>query len=192
LLLGGGAAVVLVAAAIVFAVVSGGDDDAAADPGVGGTPGIRTPSTGGTRGGPSPVLTGPASRFAASAEDIGGGVQGVPPESYDLTPDTYSSPELGPFRNIDEGRAKVSEWGYSEGYVSVLEPDGLLAGVVEGRFYVRVEAHLFQTPQGAAAAFSWYNEVYAGIDTLSEEDASRSQTTLRPGNPSREDREHRP
>ncbi len=172
LLAGGAAALLAVAAGIVFAVVSAGGDDAGANPGVGGTPGIRTPSTGGTRGGPEPVLTGPASRLAASAEDIGGGIQGVPPESLNLTPDEYADPSLGPFRNIDEGRDKVTEWGYVEGYVTVLEPDGLLAGVAQGRFYVRVEAHLFGTPQGAAAAFAWYNDIYSGIDGLTPEDAA--------------------
>ncbi|MEX0783976.1 MAG: hypothetical protein WD557_15150 [Dehalococcoidia bacterium] len=160
-----------IAVAVVFALASGGDDGDA-NPGVGGTPGLRTPSTGGTRGGPQPVLSGPASKFAASQEDIGDGIQGVPNESASLTPATFADPTLGPFRTIDEGRQKLAEWGYQEGYLGVLQPDGLLAGVVQGRFYVRVETHLFASIEGATAAFDWYDQIYSGIDALEPEQAA--------------------
>jgi hypothetical protein len=170
LLLGGAVAVLLVAAAVVFALVSGGDDGDA-NPAAGGTPGIRTPSTGGTRGGPEPLLDGPASKFVASEQDIGEGLQGVPDESSVLTPATFADASLGPFRNIDEGRAKVQEWGYLEGQIGILQPDGLLAGVVQGRYYVRIETHLFGSIQGASDAFDWYNELYAGNDALTAEQA---------------------
>ena len=95
LLAGGAVALLAIAVAIVFAFVSGGDDGDA-NPAAGGTPGLRTPSTGGTRGGPQPVLEGPASKFAASGEDIGGNIQGVPDESFTLNPSTYPDPSVGP------------------------------------------------------------------------------------------------
>ncbi len=157
-----GAVVLLsVAAVIVFVLVSAGGDDADANPG-----------SSSNNGGAQPVLNGPASRFAASAEDIGGGIAGVPPESIELTRDHYVDPQIGPFHTIDEGRSKAAEWDYQEGYVGSLEPDGLIAGVAQGRYYVRVETHLFGTTQGAAAAFDWYDQVYAENTALTREEAT--------------------
>lgn len=171
LLLGGVAAALLVAAAVVFALVSGGDDGDA-DPGEGDASGSRTPSTGGTRGGPEPTLNGPASRLAASAEDIGDNIEGVPDESTELTPTTFADPFFGPFTTVDEGRQKLQEWGYREGYLGVFQPDGLVAGVVEGRFFVRLETHLYASPAGAAAAFDWYVQLYDSLEAVEQEEAA--------------------
>jgi hypothetical protein len=158
LLLGGTAAFLLVAAVIVvFIVVSAGGDDADADP------------QGNSNGGAQPQLAGPASRFAASAADIGGGIRGVPPESFDVNPQMYAQDQIGPFATTEEGLAKVEEWDYSEGFIASLEPDGLTAGLAQGRYYVRIETHLFGTSQGAAAAFSAYTELYAARNTLTAE-----------------------
>jgi hypothetical protein len=171
LIAGGIAAMLAIAGGVVFALVAS-DDDGEAGTSTDSTPGIRTPSTGGTRGGPNPTLTGPSAKFAASAEDIGGNIQGVADESRTVTSSTFADPSVGPFTSIDEGRQKVQEWGYQEGYVTVLQPDGLLAGVVQGRYYVRQEVHLFRDPAGAAAAFDWYANLYDGLEGVEAQEAN--------------------
>jgi hypothetical protein len=160
LLLGGSAAILEVAAFLVFMLVRAGGDDAEADPA----------ST--DNGGPQPQLSGPASKFAASAAEIGGGIQGVPPDSFEVTSQMYTDPQVGPFGTTEEGVAKVAEWDYREGYIGSFDPDGLVAGLVQGRYFVRIETHLFGTSQGAAAAFAHYNELYASIDGLAPEDVT--------------------
>ncbi len=174
LLVAGTVAILAMAGATVFALLSrdNGDDDTA-DPGAEGRPGIRTPSTGGTSGGPSPVLAGPAVKYAASEEEIGGGIEAVPNESSDLTPELFADPSLGPFRDSIEGKAKVSEWGYVDGYVGSFQPDGLAAGVVLGRYYVRLETHLFRSPEGAAAAYDWFVERYGANSAVKRQEAAQ-------------------
>ena len=124
------------------------------------TPAIRTPSTGGTKGGPEPRLDGPAVKFAAAEQEIGGGVEAVPNESADLTSEMFADASIGPFKDANEGRAKVQEWGYKEGYLGVFQPDGLAAGLLLGRYYVRLETHLFNSVDGAIKAFAWYSDTY--------------------------------
>jgi hypothetical protein len=155
--------VLLVAIGLVFAFVRSGDD---AEPAAAGTEephANRTPSTAGTQGGPEPVLSGPATRYAASQAEAGPSLQGVPDESFTTTPDIFADAEVGPFKDSDEGKARAAEWGYKEGYIGILQPDGLLAGVVQGRYYVRMEVHLFNSVNGAVAAYAWYDNLYTSL-----------------------------
>jgi hypothetical protein len=118
------------------------------------------------------VLLGPAVKYAPAEAEIGGGIQGVPNESTKTTSDTWADPQLGgPFVNIDEGRQKIKEWGYQEGYVGIFQPDGLDAGLLLGRYYARVETHLFSNVEGASKAYQWYTDLYQRTD------GSRLQTT---------------
>lgn len=170
----GGVALLLVAALIVVFVVTRGDDDGP-DNAAGNdasSPAIRTPSTGGTRGGPEPVLAGPAIKYAPSEEEIGGGIEGVPNESTTITPDMYADPSFGPFKATDEGRQKVREWGYQEGYLGILQPDGLNAGLLEGRYFARVETHLFANVEGASNAYAWYADLYQKAALSEPQDAA--------------------
>lgn len=171
LLLAGAAAILAVAGVIVFVLVSRDDDGGASTPAGDSTPGIRTPSTGGTRGGPAPVLSGPAVKYAAAQQEIGGGIQAVPNESANISAEMYADPKLGPFKDINVGREKVREWTYKEGYLGVFQPDGLASGVLQGRFYVRLETHLFDSVDGATKAFKWYAELYNGIEAVEKAEA---------------------
>lgn len=172
-LLAGVVAVLAITGGIVFALVSGGDDSSDdATRGGDGTPGNRTPSTSGTRGGPEPVLNGPAVKYAASEQEIGGGIEALPSESTDLTLELFADPSFGPFKDSTEGKARSGEWGYAGGYVGSLQPDGLAAGVVLGRYYVRLETHLFQTTEGASRAYAWYADQYGANQAVDEQEAS--------------------
>jgi hypothetical protein len=52
------------------------------------------------------------------------------------------------------------QWGYREGYQVALEPDGLLAGVLKGQYYVTQEIHLFDTAAGAEQAYQRFEQRY--------------------------------
>lgn len=170
-LLVGAVAILIVAGGVVFALVTRGEGDSPTPAGD-GTPGIRTPSTGGTRGGPAPVLGGPAVKYAASQQEIGGGIQAVPNESANITPETYADPSIGPFKDINIGRDTVRQWGYKEGYLGVFQPDGLASGMLLGRFYVRLETHLFESTAGATNAFKWYSDLYNSASGVEKTDSN--------------------
>lgn len=156
-LLIGAVAILFVAGGVVFALTRGDDD---------------TPTPAGTRGGAEPVLAGPAVKYAASQDEIGGGIEAVPNESTDLSADLFADPSLGPFIDSTEGKAKASEWGYVEGYIGSFQPDGLTAGVVLGRYYVRLETHLFGSAEGAQAAYEWYVDRFGSNPAVAEEDTA--------------------
>jgi hypothetical protein len=123
--------------------------------GDGDEPGVRTPSTGGVAGGPEPSVSGPASKYAPFVEELAGSFEVFPPELFGLTPSTWGL--TGPFPGQD-GEARAEELGYVEGYQVQYNPDGLLAGVLQGRYYLVVQTHVFEDAEGARQAFAAYSE----------------------------------
>ena len=57
------------------------------------------------------------------------------------------------------------------GYQVLFEPDGLLAGVLEGRYYATILVHVFETPEGATAGYERYVSQTQSRDGTIREDA---------------------
>jgi hypothetical protein len=100
------------------------------------------------------MLVGPASLYAPSLEELPGYFTLDRGETFGLSALTFTA--LGPFSSAEEGDRLSAEWGYVDGYRGVFQPDGLIAGVLEGRYYVTVMVHEFKTTEGARSAFAHY------------------------------------
>lgn len=144
----GAAAVLLAAVAGVVLLVA--LDDTGDGGGTGG-------ATSGVNPGPEPVVEGPASRYIVLLADLRDApVHAMPPQTFTLSPLAFGS--LGYFTTGQEGERRAREWGYSSGYLSTLEPDGQLAAVLNGAYYVRIESVLFDNLEGARAAFRYLKD----------------------------------
>lgn len=120
-------------------------------------------------GGPEPRLSIPSSRFLAAEEEIPIVVVASRPDTFPVNVELFAA--LGPFPTAAEGAVLAAEWKYVEGYATTFEPDGLLAGVLLGRYFVLIEAHLFETADGAKAAFARYVEAYNAAPRSEEQAA---------------------
>jgi hypothetical protein len=132
--------------ALVAAGCGGGDDAEA---------GTRTPSTGGVAGGPEPRVDPPSARYAPFLEDLDRGFEVYPPEVFGLSPTTWGL--TGPFPGED-GEALAEDMGYIEGYQVQYNPQGLLAEVLQGSYYLTIQTHVFRNVEGATEAFAAYRE----------------------------------
>lgn len=164
--------------AMLLAVACGGDGGnrtvasagtvAAQTVAAGGTPSLsnRTPSTGGTEGGPQPLLPAPAARFTLQLESLTDNQYIVDePETYILTAEQFAASAL--FQSAEQGDSLTKEWGFQEGYTVQFDPDGFLAGVLAGGYYLTVESYLFETVEGAIAAFKRFDTTYeAAVDSV--------------------------
>ncbi len=135
-------------ALVLLAACGGGDDD-------GGSP-SGPASTGGTDGGPEVTADAPVTKYAPFVEQLTslGAFEVYPPETFGLAAATWSL--TGPFVSSTEGEQKATEWGYQEGFNVQYNPQGLLAGVLQGRYYITIQVHLFETKDGAESAFEAY------------------------------------
>jgi hypothetical protein len=143
------ARVLLLAAAVVALVTAGcgGDDDVET--------GTRTPSTGGVAGGPEPRVDPPSARYAPFLEELGRRFEVYPPEVFGLSPTTWGL--TGPFPGED-GEALAEDMGYLEGYQVQYNPQGLLAEVLQGGYYLVIQTHVFRNVEGAEEAFAAYRQ----------------------------------
>ncbi len=117
-------------------------------------------SSGGTEGGPEPTLQGPASRFTPLGEDLGAGNKVYVPGVATLdASDFVATAKI--FGSSAEGESLVKGWGYLEGYKTAYQPDGQLAAVLSGAYYVNAEAYLFKTLDGARQAYQQFEQAYA-------------------------------
>lgn len=157
------------ALALLLFAGCGGDDNG--EPPVG-----TTPSTGGSSGGPEPRLDAPVSRFAPSQEEMPGKFEVNPLETFGLASATWSV--TGPFDNAQQGEQLAEQWGYIEGWRVLYSPDGLISGVIEGRYYATIEVHLFETVAGASEAYAQY------LDKSVSKAGSEKQDTRALGNES--------
>jgi len=137
--------VLLAGAGLVALLVLGGDDTPAADSG--------------TRGGPSPRLEAPAARYIPALEEAPPGYQVVPPETYGMNAFQFAT-QSGLFAQIATGEQKAEEWRYLDGYRASYEPIGKGAEVVQGAYWLTIDAYLFEHPEGAEAAFGFLKDFY--------------------------------
>lgn len=115
-------------------------------------------STAGTEGGPEPLLDGPASQFVFGELDLGGYLAMAPEvTTLDLSGFITAS-RL--FINSKQGEDLSKEWGFKEGFKTAFEPDGQLAALLQGRFYINVEVYLFATTEGASRAYAHIESLY--------------------------------
>jgi hypothetical protein len=129
---------------VAWFVIAGLDDDdeASADE-----------STGGTAGGPEVMVEGPASRYVIGVQDLENSpLQPFPPETFPLTALAFAA--NGYWASPQEGEQEAKGWGYLDGYQASLEPAGKLADVVRGGYYIRTEAYLFDSLDGARKAYA--------------------------------------
>jgi hypothetical protein len=101
-----------------------------------------------------PTLEGPASRYAPGIDEVPTFLLVDAEGTFTVARDGYLV--LGPFRDTVEGRRLLDDWGYESGYRVQFAPDGLLAGVLVGRYYATVETYLFPTPASARSVFAKY------------------------------------
>jgi hypothetical protein len=137
-------AAVLFLALPFFALACGGDD--------GGDDIAPDASTGQSE--PGRLLTEPPAAYAPAVEELAGFFSVQDNETYGLSAGTFAS--LGPFDSRADGERLADEWGYDSGFRVIFQPDGLLAGVLEGRFFATIMIHEFETTQGAQEAFAHY------------------------------------
>jgi hypothetical protein len=117
----------------------------------------RAISTGGVAGGPEPLVPGPAGRYIPPREDLKGSQFRINPfETFAFTTDSFANNQL--FKDPEEGQKFIQDYRYGEGYQVYFEPDGLLAGVLTGKYFATVEAHLFASQGGASAGFKKFTE----------------------------------
>jgi hypothetical protein len=152
----------LLAAAFAVTAACGGDDG---DDGGGGDIGaaLTTPTPFTNDASSAPTLTGPASLYSLSQDDLGPGYITDIPATFVLNAENYGNTQ--PI-NADGGPDKLREWGYQAGYETGYTPEGRQTAVLNGSYYIQVETHLLNDEAGASAMFDYFNEFLAG--TVSE------------------------
>jgi hypothetical protein len=115
-----------------------------------GTPGA---STGGTVGGPEILAKAPASRFAPAKTDLPVGYTVDVPDTFTQNISTFASSYL--FDSSDQGNQLANQWQVVDGYQVYYNPDGLEAGLLQGRYYISAEIYLFNSVAGATSAYTY-------------------------------------
>lgn len=149
-------AVVAAVAVLVLVVM---DDEG--DPVLLGADSGPSESTGGSSDQRLPRLAAPASQFVLQSQDITGGYHTYVPDTYQLSPLSWAS--QGHFKDPEAGEQQAIDWGYLDGYQSSFEPNGQLADVVRGSYYVEVESVIFDTLDGAVAAYEHLKGIHASL-----------------------------
>ncbi len=106
--------------------------------------------------GPVPQLDGPASKFSIAQFDLDSGFLTDIPGTYVLDASNYGQTKT--FATPEEGQRLLAEWGYIGGYETGYTPEGRERAVLQGAHYFWVESHLFEDQDGAAAAYSYFEE----------------------------------
>ena len=151
------------AALIPFSLACGDDDDDAASPttGAGSPSAVASGTTTGTltaapsaNASGSPTVAGPASKYTLLLVDVGNGYFSDRMHTFQLKAEDYASTPA--FASPAEGRKLLKEWGYQAGFETSYEPEGRETDVLNGKYYVAVETHLFDTADGAEKAFVYF------------------------------------
>ena len=109
-------------------------------------------------GGADVVLAGPPSAYAPALEDLEGLYEVNRSETYSLSQATFATLAGGPFPDTKAAEDFAKEWGYQGGFTVLYQPDGLLAGVLQGRYFITVQVHQFSSTEGAKELFGKFNE----------------------------------
>jgi hypothetical protein len=104
----------------------------------------------------SPKLAAPASKYTLLLADVGTGYFTDRQHTFTLGIDNYSTTPS--FPTPAEGKKLLEEWGYVEGFETAYEPEGRQTDVLNGKYYIAVETHLFETEDGAQKAFAYFQD----------------------------------
>lgn len=126
------------------------------------TPVPRTPSTAGTAGGPEPILAKPAAQFSLLLSDLKDGIYKVhEPNTYIVNAARFSL--LGQFSSGINAAALIQSWKFVEGWNVQYDPQGLLAAVATGSYYLTLETYLFEGTDGAKSAYQSFETQYSSV-----------------------------
>jgi hypothetical protein len=126
---------------------SGDDDD----------DGGSSESVGGVDGGPETQVAAPASQYTVQLYDLATSpIETNPDETYPLNALGFA--QNGYFADTEQGETLAAEWGYVDGYQSGLRPTGQIADVVQGGYYIRSEAYVFESVSGAQLAYGYLED----------------------------------
>lgn len=103
-----------------------------------------------------PTLDLPARKYTLLLADVGQGYFTDRQHTFELDAGNYSTTPS--FPNPAEGRKLLKEWGYKGGFETAFEPEGRQTDVLNGKFYIAVETHLFETTDGAGKAFAYFED----------------------------------
>lgn len=130
---------------------------------------VVTPSTGGSADTRQPLVQGPSAKYAPSEADLLGFFRASVPDTFSVNNEIFAT--IGPFLTPGEATDSIKLWGFAEGWVANLEPEGLLSSVPKGAYFITSQVFLFTTGEGAERAFATFDKFYK--DTT----ASEVQTT---------------
>jgi hypothetical protein len=146
---------------VLAAAACGGDSDAASDTTAAPSPSSALTSPAGTGtaasspGSPSePKLGTPASKFTLLLTDVGDGYFTDRQHTFALDIDNYST--TASFSDPAQGRKLLTDWGYAGGFETGYEPERRSVDVLNGKYYIAVETHLFDSSEGAKQAFAYF------------------------------------
>lgn len=156
---------------VVFSLAcgGGGDDDDDDDSGPGAsvtTTPVSTPAGGSPTASASvattaaPALAAPASKYTLLLADVGAGYFTDRSHTFALTIENYAP--TAAFPSPVEGKKLLQEWGYVGGFETAYEPEGRETDVLNGKYYVAVETHLFNSVEGAGKAFTYFENALKG------------------------------
>lgn len=114
--------------------------------------------TSGAGNGPDTVLPGPASAYAPALDELDGLFEVNRSETYALSEASFATLAGGAFPDTRAAQDFAEEWGYEGGFTVLYQPDGLLAGVLQGRYYITVQVHRFSSTEGAKELFAKLRE----------------------------------
>lgn len=128
-------------------------------------------STRGTAGGPEPILPRPAAQFQPLHEDLVQGKFTVNSPNVFLV-DRARFALLGQFSSGKVAAATIDTWKFVEGWSTQYDPEGQLAGVLKGGYYLNMETYLFETVDGAKGAYQSFLAQYESYPGTKKEDAA--------------------
>lgn len=130
----------------------------------------RPPSTGGTAGGQEPILKIPAAAYSIDNDDLMDGEYKVnPPETYIVNAPRFAL--LGQFQSGQVATSAIEQWGFLEGWNVQFDPVGQLSAVVDGGYYLTAASYLFETTEGAIAAYDSFGAQYSRVSSSQQVDA---------------------
>jgi hypothetical protein len=147
-----GAGLVLLAMAVVVIFLLTGNNDGGPDVSKTVNNNKGPASTGGTLGGPEPIVQLPASRYIPLITEVPGHNEVNVSDTFTMNITTFTSSYW--FINDQEGQDRAREWKIVDGYQVYYQPVGLSAQVLQGDFYTTIETYLFADVEGARGAYA--------------------------------------
>ena len=120
----------------------------------------------------SPTLAMPVSKYVVSLDDLGISFITNVDQTYVLTAANYGSSNV--FKGGD-GPGMLASWGYKGGYETSFRPegpDGPDKAVLNGAYYLWVEAHLFSSADNAQKAYDFFDTKLKALGGTSVEVAA--------------------